>query len=82
MSKMLDLQTALLDLLYEIQGTDIKLIIGGGFGVYLKTAHVRRLGMIRLRESPYYRIELQLDDFMSALQELFPATARTISEGT
>ena len=33
MSKMLDLQTALLDLLYEIQGTDIKLIIGGGFGV-------------------------------------------------
>ena len=30
MSKMLDLQTALLDLLYEIQGTDIKLIIGGG----------------------------------------------------
>jgi hypothetical protein len=32
-----------------------------------------RLGMIRLRESRYYRPELQLDDFMSALQELFPA---------
>ena len=31
-----------------------------------------RLGMIRLRESLYYRPELQLDDFMSALQELFP----------
>jgi hypothetical protein len=31
-----------------------------------------RLGMIRLRESPYYREELQLDEFMSALQELFP----------
>jgi len=32
-----------------------------------------RLGMIRLRESPYYRPELQLDEFMSALQEMFPA---------
>jgi hypothetical protein len=29
-------------------------------------------GMIRLRESPYYRDGMQLDDFMSALQELFP----------
>jgi hypothetical protein len=25
-------------------------------------------------ESPYYRHELQLDEFMSALKELFPAT--------
>jgi hypothetical protein len=39
------------------------------------------LGMIRLRESPYYRSELQLDEFMSALQELFPPTAETQSEG-
>ncbi len=31
-----------------------------------------RLGMIRLRESPYFRSELQLNEFMSALQELFP----------
>jgi len=30
-------------------------------------------GMIRLRESSYYRPELQLDEFMSAMQELFPA---------
>ena len=28
-----DLQTALLDLLYEVQGADIRLIIGGGFGI-------------------------------------------------
>jgi len=28
-----DLQTSLLDLLFEIEGTDIKLIIGGGFGI-------------------------------------------------
>jgi hypothetical protein len=31
-----------------------------------------RMGMIRLRESTYFRPELQLDAFMSALQELFP----------
>jgi hypothetical protein len=30
-----------------------------------------RLGIIRLRESPYYRSELQIDEFISALQELF-----------
>jgi len=40
-----------------------------------------RLGMVRLRESPYYRLELQLDAFMSALQELFPVTAETSSGG-
>ncbi|MBN2418824.1 MAG: hypothetical protein JXL81_05520 [Deltaproteobacteria bacterium] len=37
-----DLQTSLLDLLYEIKDTDIKLIIGGGFGIYLKTSHVQQ----------------------------------------
>jgi len=31
-----------------------------------------RIGMIRLLESPYYRPELQNEDFMSALQEMFP----------
>jgi hypothetical protein len=30
MITMPDLQTALLDLLHEVKGTDIKLIIGGG----------------------------------------------------
>ena len=38
-----DLQTALLDLLREVQGTDIILIIGGGFDIYLRTDQVRRL---------------------------------------
>jgi hypothetical protein len=36
-----------------------------------------RFGMIRLRESPYYRSELQLEEFMSALQELFPSRIET-----
>lgn len=29
-----DLQTSLLDLLHQIEETDIKLIIGGGFGIH------------------------------------------------
>ena len=38
-----DLETSLLDILDEIEGTDIKLIVGGGFGIYLKTNYVQRL---------------------------------------
>ncbi len=166
-----DLQTALLDLLYELQDTDIQLIIGGGYGIYLKADYVRRrgvrsllqewpeprstndldlflrpelligsmmltensvvitpliyiqfwrqrlrrsggaalkfrdqhgehpyvveaghlvskyfsafdrVGMIRLQESPYYRPELQLEEFISALQELFPAKVELNNEG-
>ncbi len=37
-----NLQTALLDLLYELKDTDIQLIIGGGYGIYLKADYVRR----------------------------------------
>ena len=74
-----DLQTALLDLLHEVEGTDVTLMIGGGFGIFLKTDHVRRLGVrTLLHEWP----ELQLDGFISVLQELFPARAETASQET
>jgi hypothetical protein len=60
-----DLQTALLDLLHETQGTDIKLIIGGGFGIYLKTDHVRRLGVRTLfHEWPEPRSTNDLDLYL------------------
>lgn len=60
-----DLQTSLLDLLHEMEGTDIKLIIGGGFGIYLKTDHVQRLGMRTLvREWPEPRSTNDLDLFL------------------
>ena len=36
------LRTSLLDLLREIEGTDIKLIVGGGFGIYLKIDHIQQ----------------------------------------
>ncbi len=40
MITMPNLQTALLDLLYELKDTDIQLIIGGGYGIYLKADYV------------------------------------------
>lgn len=43
MNAIADLQTALLDLLHEMKGTDIKPIVGGGFGIFLKTTHVSRV---------------------------------------
>ncbi len=33
---MADLTGALLDLLHELEDTDIKLIVGGGFGIYFR----------------------------------------------
>lgn len=80
-----DLRTALLDLLHEVQYTDIKLIIGGGYGIYLKTEYVRRLGLrTLLREWPEPRSTNDLDLFLrpelliesAKLQPLAEAIAR------
>ena len=60
-----DLQTALLDLLYELQDTDIQLIIGGGYGIYLKADYVRRRGVRSLlQEWPEPRSTNDLDLFL------------------
>jgi hypothetical protein len=65
MIRISDLQTSLLDLLHEIEGSDIKPIIGGGYGIYLKTDHVQRLGMrTLLREWPEPRSTNDLDLFL------------------
>src|SRR4030042_3398556 len=65
MITMPDLQTALLDLLHQVKGTDIKLIIGGGFGIYLKTNHVRRMGVrTLLSEWPEPRSTNDLDLYL------------------
>jgi len=59
------LQTALLDLLYSVQDTDIKFIIGGGFGIYLKTEFVRQRGLRTLfQEWPKVRSTNDLDLFL------------------
>jgi hypothetical protein len=60
-----DLQTALLDLLHEVEGTEIRPIIGGGYGIYLKIEHVRRLDVrTLLREWPEPRSTNDLDLFL------------------
>jgi hypothetical protein len=38
------LKTALLDLLYETHDTDLKLIVGGGYGIFLKRQHAQESG--------------------------------------
>ena len=60
-----DLQTSLLDLLREIEGSEVKVIIGGGFGIYLKAVHVRKEGSrTLLREWPEPRSTNDLDLFL------------------
>ncbi|NLW93371.1 MAG: hypothetical protein GXY35_02015 [Chlamydiae bacterium] len=67
MITMPDLQTALLDLVHEIRDTDIRLIIGGGFGIHLKSEHVRLSGArTLLREWPTPRSTNDLDLFLRA----------------
>ena len=45
MNRIIDLQTALLDLLHKVHDSDVKLIAGGGFGIYLKTDYVKKSDM-------------------------------------
>jgi len=60
-----DLHTALLELLEKIRESEIKLIIGGGFGIYLKTNHVKRLDMRTLLDQwPEPRSTNDLDLFL------------------
>ena len=60
-----DLQTALLDLLHEVEGTEIRPIIGGGYGIYLRIEHVRRLDVrTLLHEWPEPRSTNDLDLFL------------------
>ena len=60
-----DLRTALLDLIQKVKNSDIKLIIGGGFGIYLKTNHIERLGLRTLLDQwPEPRSTNDLDLFL------------------
>ena len=45
-----DLKSSLLYLLHEVEGEDIRLIIGGGFGIFLKVEHVQQQSLRTLLE--------------------------------
>ncbi len=63
--KVTDLQTALLDLLHKIRDSEIQLIIGGGFGIYLKTNHIKRMDLRTLLDQwPESRSTNDLDLFL------------------
>ena len=65
MNRIIDLQTALLDLLQKVDDPEIRLIVGGGFGIHLKTNHVRNSGMrTLLAEWPEPRSTNDLDLFL------------------
>ena len=54
MNQLQTLSDALCDLLNQIEGTDLRLIVGGGFGIYLKTEHVTKLGARTLIEPEFW----------------------------
>ena len=65
MNRIIDLQTALLDLLQKVHESEVRLIAGGGFGIYLKTDHVRRSGTRTLLDQwPEPRSTNDLDLFL------------------
>jgi hypothetical protein len=60
-----NLTTALLDLLHEVNETEVKLIVGGGFGIFLRTLRVHRSGeRTLLQEMPEARSTNDLDLFL------------------
>jgi len=76
-----DLQTSLLDLLRKIEGTDIKLIVGGGFGIYLKIDYVRRLDRrTLLQEWPELRSTNDIDLFLRPELLIESGKLRPLSE--
>jgi hypothetical protein len=59
------LEANLLDLLYQLSGAEIRLILGGGYGLYLKQRHVRKTGERTLLTSfPEARSTNDLDIFL------------------
>ncbi len=65
MTIMPQLRTALLDVLYETRNHDLKLILGGGYGIYLKREQLRAVGTRTLMEEwPEARSTSDLDLFL------------------
>lgn len=75
-----DLQTSILDLLHEIRDSEIELIIGGGYGIYLKTQYVLKLNTrTLLQEWPEPRSTNDLDLFLRPELLINPAKLKPLS---
>jgi hypothetical protein len=76
-----DLQTALLDLLQTIEGEDIQLIIGDGFGIYLKADYIRRLNLRTLFQAwPEPRATNDLDLFLRPELLIHPTKLKPLAK--
>lgn len=76
-----DLQTALLELLYEIRDSEIKLIIGGGYGIYLKAIHAMQGNASTLMtEKPEPRSTNDLDLFLRPELLISPEKLKPLRE--
>jgi hypothetical protein len=75
-----DLGKAILELSHEIKNTQIKLIIGGGFGIYLRTEHIRKQGYRTLfTEWPEPRSTNDLDLFIRPELLIHPENLRPLA---
>ena len=75
------LETSLLDLLFELRDTDLKLILGGGYGLHLKERMVRDSGARTLIEHyPQDRPTNDLDIFLHTEILTNAERARTVRE--
>lgn len=65
MDVMPSLRAALLDILYETRNDELRLIIGGGYGIFLKREYVQRVGIRTLFQKwPEARSTNDLDLFL------------------
>lgn len=79
MTGLIDLKTALLDLLYETRESELKLIVGGGYGLYLKREYARETGVrTLLAEWPEARSTNDIDLFLRPHFLIEPANIRTL----
>ncbi len=75
-----DLQTALVNLLHAVRADDLGLIVGGGYGIYLKHQHVRTTGVRTLLEEwPEIRSTNDLDLFLRPELLMEPARLKPLA---
>jgi hypothetical protein len=81
MNTMPELRTALLDLLYETRESELKLILGGGYGILLKREHIRESGIqTLLTEWPEARSTNDLDLFLRPELLISPTQLKPLAE--